>query len=187
MKYQNDMAALNGIIRPYKWAIIVSSIFSLLCLALVLYLSVKPSIVVITDGSGIRFFAGTRGQASITEENVEIFLKNFVEARYGGDQSDTGTILRNISPMVTKGLLQKIKRNIVKSPGVKQATTAIRVSMVDKGAWVSFHLVVEIKGIPFIVTKKLFVQLVRGSRTKWNPMGIYLDKITVYKKAKGIQ
>ena len=180
MKYPNDMEALNEVVKPCKWGIIALSITSLILSGLLIYSEFKPPIVVLEKESHKYFLSGIRKQTPATEESLKAFLKGFVMARYNWEKFNKETILRNISPMATKGLLRKIDRNLEANANIKQTAAAVKIFMDKKGAWVTFYLIVEIKEVPFIVKKKLFVQLIRGSRTKWNPMGVYMDKMIVY-------
>ena len=186
MKRINEMEILKDILKPLKWGILVSNLMALAAIILCLRSTFAPPIVVLSDGTNRTFFWGERKSISVTEENIKNFLKDFIMARYGPEGRDTGSILENISPMVTKGLFKKIKQRIEVKADVRRGVSSVEISFAKKGAWVSFYLIEELKGIPFVVGKKLFVQLTRGSRTRWNPMGIHINRITVYdKNAKG--
>ena len=182
MRHGNEMEILKDIVKPLKRGIVASNLFASGATVLALYSFSAPPIVVLSDGTGKNFFTGKRRPVSATKDNVKVFLKDFVLSRYASDGSGRESVLENISPMVTAGLLKKIKQSIKAKRGVRRSVASVEVSFAEKGAWVSFHLIEEVRGIPFVVSKKLFVQLKRGGRTRWNPMGIYINRITVYEK-----
>lgn len=190
--------SLNRILVLYKgMGVILGAIcFSLTILSF--YLATYPPVVVIQDGDQRRFYYPEKKRVHLSEDNVADFIVKYVNLRYTWENFDSEVILQNISPLTTKGLLRKIEKEIrkesrskkygkygKKSTGkthkiIKQTVANINPMVTQDQSSVSFDRIIRVDGIPLIAPTYMSFRIVKGRSTVWNPMGLYVDGITIH-------
>lgn len=150
------------------------------------YQATLPPIVVTEKCDGKTFHDGKREALKITDSDVKQFIENWIGLRYNWSEFNPEMIVRNIEPVSTFGFVEKLKEIFGKkkadnSPGnrkddkLEEMVTNIRVTLSEKDALASFDQILRINGIPLIVPTEVSLQIVKGSPTRWNPLGLYVN------------
>ena len=122
------------------------------------------------------------------EEIVEI-IKRFIEKRYQWKKLNLEEVLHHIQPITTSGLLEKIKddmalfiKNDLSKKKFEQAVANIDVKVSDSAITASFDRVIRVDGLPLVAPLQLSLELIRGSRTRFNPIGLYINGIIEHQR-----
>jgi hypothetical protein len=122
------------------------------------------------------------------EEIVEI-IKRFIEKRYQWKKLNLEDVLHHIQPITTSGLLDKIKEDLVtfikndlSKKNFQQAVANIDVKVSDSSITASFDRVIRVDGLPLVAPLQLSLELIRGSRTRFNPVGLYINGIIEHQR-----
>jgi hypothetical protein len=122
------------------------------------------------------------------EEVVEI-IKRFIEKRYQWKKLNLDEVLHHIQPITTSGLLEKIKddlllfiKNDLSKKKFEQAVANIDVKISDNAVIASFDRVIRVDGLPLVAPLQLSLELIRGNRTRFNPIGLYINGIIEHQR-----
>lgn len=152
-------------------------------LILIIVVMAFQSPLVIVMDSGIKHYAQSeRKTDSITEKDVENFIRDFLQQMFNWDKLVPDVITRQVSPLVTSGLLDRIKQELMgrtekdfKGKSLSQAIANVKVTVTEKNVIATFDKVIRIDGVPLVVPVEMAFNIVRGSSTRWNPMGLYVN------------
>lgn len=180
-----EWTALNKTLKAYTICGVLSAIVTLAALGFVYRITTMPPVVVVISGKKKLYLTSVRERQKITEEDIKSFLKEFIHRCYAWDNLNKEKILKEISPFATKGAALKIVKSLKRKKGIRQTPVNINVTIAKKGARVLFDTVLTIKGIPFVTANVLFVRLTKGTKTRLNPLGIYVAGVTVYAGKSG--
>ena len=179
--------ALNKILKAYKFIAALLGFLSCGLLGLVLYLTSLPPVVVVEkaeENQSHFYYYGKRQNMALTEQDISAFLKDFVRLRYTWSSEKQSLVLKNIAPFITKGLLRKTRaafqKNIagkkLKDP-IEQVAVNIKPLITEQKAQVFFDRLIRVNGVPMVAPMELEFHLIKGSRSHWNPRGLYVSGI----------
>ena len=183
----DQWVSLNRILHLYKIIGVTLGVTCLVLTVLSFYLATNPPVVVVDDGRQRVFHYSEKRGVELSEIDIAAFITNYVKLRYAWEELDPVVILQNISPLTTKGLLKRIKRQIKRESGkrksskkIKQTVANIKPTVTPSQSLASFDRIVRIDNIPLLAPAQVSFRIVRGVSTKWNPMGLYVDGITMH-------
>lgn len=160
---------------------VAGGMVALLIIVIVVMAFQNPLVIVMAGGN--KYYAQSeRKSDSLTEKDVEGFIRDFLEQMFNWENLAPEVITRQVSPLVTSGLLDRIRQELIqrtekgfKGKKLSQAIANVRVSVTEKNVIASFDKVLRIDGLPLVVPTELAFNIVRGSQTRWNPMGLYVN------------
>jgi hypothetical protein len=161
-----------------------------LILALVV-MSYRSPLVIVTDGQEKHYYQPEHKSDSITEKDVVSFVKDFLVQMLNWNALDPDAILKQVAPLVTPGLSSKIQQELFqraekdfKGKKLSEAITNIQVQVTEKEVLASFDKVLRIDGMPLVVPTQMEFNIIRGSSTKWNPIGLYVNGLVEHEGTK---
>lgn len=151
----------------------------------------KP-IVVFKDKFESCFAEGSRGTVEITDNDISEFIKRWIVIRFQWDSINEERLIKNISPFTTEGLLSKIREQFrtgaekeFKDKSVSaDVSKNIRITLTKDKVIAQFDRIIRIGGVPLVDPAEMSFSLVEGTKTKFNPYGIYINGITEHKTSE---
>lgn len=147
-------------------------------------LTSRGPVVVIADGHSQVYLKGEYKGLTVDKKAVAQFLKEFLKARYEWKELSSDLIYRQISPLSTTAFRDKIVTTVkellkkdFKDKKVSQSITNISIKVDKERVFASFDKLIRIEGIPLPIPTQAVFQLTTGSRTQWNPVGLYVNGI----------
>ncbi|MCB0308575.1 MAG: hypothetical protein KDD48_04330 [Bdellovibrionales bacterium] len=185
MKTTHQWVSVVRSLQLYKW---VTLIFSAVIAGLVLYLFIQSGQhILVLDRSNHTFYPSQI--AKIEDSDVKDFIKRFVEYRYNWQTFDPDQILKTIEPLSTsafrKGLgkiLGKQKAENKEGQSLEQYVAHIHPKLTETQATASFDRILRINSVPLVVPVQVSLHIIQGTRTPWNPFGLYVDSLTEYQQ-----
>lgn len=169
---------------------VVGGAISILILVIVIMAFQSP-LVIVMDGTDKRYAQSERRTDSITEKDVEKFVREFLEQMFHWDRLAPEVITRQISPLVTSGLLDRIRQELsqraekdFKGKNLSEAIANVNVTVTEKNVVATFDKVLRIDGVPLVVPSEIAFNIMRGSSTKWNPVGLYVNGLIEHEGLK---
>lgn len=160
-------------------------------IVVILVMAFQSPLVVVVDAGAKRYVRSERRADEITEKDVENFVRDFLGQMFTWPKLVPETILQQVAPLATSGLLDRIKGALVqrsekdfKGKTLSQDVANVRVSVTEKNVIASFDKVLRIDGVPLVIPTELSFSIVRGSSTRWNPMGLYVNGLVEHEGAK---
>lgn len=152
-------------------------------IVVIVAVSLQDPFVVIWEEGGKKTYALARRKAdSITESDIQSFMLAFLRQLLEWEKLDTDAILHQVSPLVTQGLLERLKQELTQKTEkefrgklLSQAITNVKIIVTEKDVIATFDKVIRIDGIPLVVSSEIAFNLIRGSQSRWNPMGLYVN------------
>jgi hypothetical protein len=175
-----------GINRELKLYQIATIFLAVLCslMAITISIILNPAPIIIDTANGSRnHFIGKRIGANPTQDDVKIFLTEFIKHRYEIKNGQQQNILKNILPLSTEGYLTALKNEMVKDQSTSQITeldqytAKIEVIVNEKEALAKFDKIVRFNGVPLIVPTEASFQIVKDSPSVWNPYGVLVNGV----------
>ena len=179
----NQWALINRMLLIYKVAAASVSAVALILTGIIFYQAVRGPIVVLDKCDDKSFFQGRYQILKVTEPDVKRFIENWISLRYAWSEFDPDKIIRNIEPWSTQGFTEKLrdlfgkkkKSQDPKPQKIEESVTNIKVNLGDREALATFDQIVRINGIPIVVPSEVSMQIIQGSSTRFNPLGLYVD------------
>ncbi|MGE3263167.1 MAG: hypothetical protein AB7K68_15410 [Bacteriovoracia bacterium] len=160
-------------------------------IVVILVMAFQSPLVVVVDAGAKRYVRSERKADEITEKDVENFVRDFLGQMFTWPKLVPETILQQVAPLATSGLLDRIKGALVqrsekdfKGKTLSQDVANVRVSVTEKNVIASFDKVLRIDGVPLVIPTELAFSIVRGSSNRWNPMGLYVNGLVEHEGAK---
>lgn len=180
---------LNRVLMFYRY---MSAVFIFLALGAWMMMAWSllrdPFVVVLNHKERIWVESEKKNVPIEREEIVEI-IKRFIEKRYQWKKFNLDDVLHHIQPITTSGLLDKIKddlvlfvKNDLSKKKFEQAVANIEVKVSDSAITASFDRVIRVDGLPLVAPLHLSLELIRGSRTRFNPIGLYINGIIEHQR-----
>lgn len=168
----------------------VGAALALVCLVLavlaIMLVNRKPIVVLITESDRL-YLMGKPAMANLTEGNIRSFTEQFVKSYYEWNALEPEKIAQGVTPWVTDGfrakalsLLKDRKEKEFAGKAIRQNVSSLSVEVTKDSTIALFDVVLRVDGIPLIVPTQVSLQLVKGSPTEWNPMGLYINGATVH-------
>lgn len=180
----NQWVALNAVLKTQR--IISLSLGSGVALLSVLCLSMffqNPTVVLVGDGEK-DFVEGQRQEVVIEKSDIERFVRSFIHARYSWEAFNTQNILKSVRPYVVEGFYRKLANDLkkdkdrtIQGKSIKQVVADIKVDISEKDVVASFFKLLIVEGIPLPIVSQVSFQLAKGTATKGNPLGMYVNGI----------
>ena len=183
----NQWANMNHALLIYKMITMAVMGFCLLLAALCFYLNDKTPLVIKEGCDDFIYFMGSRKEIALNEKNLQRFVSNYVNLRYKWKELNPVVIANSISPMVTDGFKRKTKKELegMRNKGFKdkklvQSISNIEVRVTKTRTVAIFDRILRVNGIPLLVPTQISFSLVRGEKSFWNQMGLFVDGITIH-------
>lgn len=185
-KFPSPIDQWFGINRELKLYRSATLFLAVICLSMAITITIilNPTPIVIDTTSGNRnYFVGKRVNSGPTQEDVKIFLTEFIKHRFEVKNGQQKNILKNITPLSTEGYLTALKSEMDKeqtaSPvtGLEQYVANIQLTVNAKEALAKFDKVVRFNGLPLLIPTEASFQIVKVSPTVWNPYGILVNGV----------
>ena len=183
----NQLVALNRFLYLYKG---IGIAVTALCLVLgfaCITLANKNPIVIVADNNEFSYYQGRHTQVELNENNIKHFVEKFVTKYYNWNELNPEEIFKNIEPFITDGLKENTLTNFKTrkekeffGKKIKQEVAGISVQVTKESTIAIFDVVLRVDDIPLIVPTQVALQLVKGVPTEWNPMGLYVNNITIH-------
>ena len=180
---------LNRVLMFYRY---MSAVFVFLALgawAMMAWSLLRDPFVVVLNHKERIWVESEKKDVPIEREEVVEIIKRFIEKRYQWKKLILDEVLHHIQPITTSGLLDKIKddlllfiKNDLSKKKFEQAVANIDVKISDSAVIASFDRVIRVDGLPLVAPLQLSLELIRGSRTRFNPIGLYINGIIEHQR-----
>ncbi len=181
----NQWVFINKMLLIYKIVGIGLSILTIILSVLIFIMWFSDPIVVVESNCDKTFITGKRSEISITENDIKEFVTKWITLHYKWIEFDPETIIRNIEPITTAGLKEKLKKDFgeqkaqnTSDKSIEQNVSNVLVTLTDNEAIGTFDRIIRINGIPLVTPVEVALNIVQGSKTRWNPLGLYINGIT---------
>lgn len=182
---------MNKILHLHRTLNYLAGIAVAILVIALMVMAFQNPIVVVMDAGRKQYFQGTRQRDAISEKDVESFVRDFLEQMLDWEKFTPEAILQQVAPLATSGLQERIKSELTqhaekefKGKSISEAITNLRVSVTEKNVVAGFDKVLRIDGVPLVMPTELALSIVRGSPTRWNPMGLYVNGLVEHSGAK---
>ncbi|MBY0385366.1 hypothetical protein K2X05_09425 [bacterium] len=181
--------SLNRVLMFYRY---MSAVFIFLALGawvMMAWSLLRDPFVVVLNHKERIWVESEKKDVPIEREEIVEIIKRFIEKRYQWKKLNLDELLHHIQPITTSGLLEKIKDDValfIKTDFSKkkfeQAVTNIEVKVSDSSITASFDRVIRVDGLPLVAPLQLSLELIRGSRTRFNPIGLYINGLIEHQR-----
>ncbi|HMR24096.1 MAG TPA: hypothetical protein PKC21_01960 [Oligoflexia bacterium] len=120
----------------------------------------------------------------LTNEDVKDFIEKFVEQRYTWKEFDPKKITYALKPYATKTFLKGLSdllgnKKAKNKPGesIEQYVTRIKPILTNTDSFAIFDRILRINDIPIIVPVQIKLGIIKGRKTSFNPMGLYVNSL----------
>jgi hypothetical protein len=177
---------LNRTLLIYKFVAAGVIILAVLMALFVLYRSGADPVVVVERCGVKNFFEGKRDAVKITDTDVKEFAEEWIKLRYTWSDFDPDKIAKRVEPISTEGFKQKLIELLTKKGAqgkdqkaqkLEEIAANIRITLTDKEVLAIFDRIVRINGIPIVVPSEVSLQVIQGSVSNWNPLGLYVNGV----------
>jgi hypothetical protein len=169
---------------------VAGGIIGILVLSLIV-MAFRSPLVIEKTGLEKHYYQSERKSDSITEKDVENFVRDFLGQMFNWNSLTPDVILKQVAPFVTAGLADKIKQELIqrtekdfKGKALSEGITNIQVQVTEKDVLASFDKVLRIDGTPLVVPTQIEFNIIRGSSTRWNPIGLYVNGLVEHVGSK---
>jgi hypothetical protein len=169
---------------------VAGGVLGILVLSLII-MAFRSPLVIVMSGQEKHYLQSERKSDSITEKDVENFVRDFLEQMFNWNSLVPDAISKQVAPFVTAGLADKIKQELIqrtekdfKGKTLSEGITNIQVQVTEKDVLASFDKVLRIDGTPLVVPTQMEFNIIRGSATRWNPIGLYVNGLVEHDGAK---
>lgn len=183
----NQWTTLNRFLFLYK---AVGAAVAGLCLilgVLCIFLANRSPVVILASENDFFYFQGRHNQVDLNEGDIKRFVEKFVTRYYNWSELAPELIIKNIGPLATDGFKENTFANLKQrkekefvGKKIQQSVAGILVQVTKESTIASFDVILRIEGIPLIVPTQASFQLVKGAQTEWNPMGLYVNSLTMH-------
>ncbi len=187
-------------LKFYEKIILFSVLANILFAILVMFSSFSDPLVIMEKDAEKLSFQGTRKEVTITEKEIKKLVENFIRRRYEWDNFSIENMMANLSPILSNGLKGKIADDLAKEEKASkyQAFSQYvgRISIAideDHNIVGTFDKILRIHNkintssgdlpvekIPLLSEAQVMVKVVKGSVTKENPLGLYINAVINY-------
>ncbi len=188
----NQWMQVNNQVRFYKLIGIIGGIIGGILLCVVLFQSLRAPLVVYDDGTQKVPYMATTKKFKIDEEQIGRFITEYLYLYQKWNKLDPEQILKQIAPYTTEGLTEKIqiilnerKNRDFKGREVSQDIAHLKIKVSEKEIVASYDKVLHISSVPLVMPSQASFQIVNGAVTKWNPMGLYVNRILEHEGSQG--
>ena len=178
----NQWVRVNKLLAAYRYALIALSTSVFGFFLVIAYLVNRDTLVVMVGNDSKQFVRGQRKEPTITESDVESLSRLFITTRYTWGANHGENIAKDLAPLTSDGLLQKINTGLTKNKAVMQQTSQdviVREIRPEEGkVFVLVDRIVQVSDKMKVVSPlELTLTLIRGSSNRWNPLGLYVNSL----------
>lgn len=186
LKTENQWKEINRNLQFYKLLALLGACGTIISLIMSAFGAFSNPVVVLKDGTQNCFVNAKRASVEVTDDDISEFIKKWVANRYEWEDLDEEELIRNLSPFTSEGLLAKIREQFKKGPEkefkdkavTQYVSKNIQFSFTNDKVTATFDRVLRLSGVPLIDPAQISFSLVRGTKTRLNPQGIYVNGIT---------
>jgi hypothetical protein len=181
--------SLNRVLMFYRY---MSALFIFLALgawSMMAWSLLRDPFVVVMNQKERIWVESEKKDVPIEREEIVEIIKRFIEKRYQWKKLNLEDVLHHIQPITTSGLLDKVKddlvlfiKNDLSKKNFQQAVANIEVKVSKSSITASFDRVIRVDGLPLVAPLQLSLELIRGSRTRFNPVGLYINGIIEHQR-----
>ncbi|MBY0386310.1 hypothetical protein K2X05_14225 [bacterium] len=181
--------SLNRVLMFYRY---MSAVFIFLALGawvMMAWSLLRDPFVVVMNQNERIWVESEKKDIPIEKEEIVEIIKRFIEKRYQWKKLNLDDVLHHIQPITTTGLLDKVKddlvlfiKNDLSKKNFQQAVANIEVKVSNNAITASFDRVIRVDGLPLVAPLQLSLELIRGSRTRFNPIGLYINGIIEHQR-----
>lgn len=149
----------------------------------------KDPIVVVLSQKDKIWVHGESKNVPIEKEDVIEMVKRFIESRYQWKKINLSEMLQNIHPLSTPGLFSKIEQDVanfvkkeMKTKNFSQSVSQIEVFLDKNNIIARFDRIIRVNDLPLVAPLELSLQIISGSRTRLNPIGLYINGIIEHQR-----
>ena len=175
---------LNRALVGYQWVSIFLTFLAFALAGWIFYQGTRGPIVVREQLGRKEFYEGHPEPLRLTDEDVKSVIEQWIRLRYDWSELDPEEIARSIGPLSTEGLQAKIRELLSKQKAhsppeqrLAEAVSGIEVSLGEHDAEASFDLILRVNGIPLVVPMQVSFQVEKGTPTRWNPTGLWVNGV----------
>ncbi len=175
---------LNRNLKIYQWSILGLIVVCFTMTVALIVQQFQDQIVVTEKIGGQRSYTtGSRTSVNPSNEDVEFYVRDFLNLRYNFSSKQLDTMAKNLAPVATesyvKACLEMLQRDlqVSQTDEVTQGVSGIRVKVTGKEVKANFDKIVRFKGVPIVVPSEVSLQIITGSANRWNPMGLYVNGV----------
>jgi len=170
---------INKVLKLYKITTMGLLLTTILLTSLIFNLINEDPTVVLINKEDKNFYGGRKRKIKLEEKDLKTFIEDYVHARYSWENINPSILVRNLSPISTNGFLKKLRAELKKEKegSFKQTITNLEIVLTEKESFAKFDKIFKINNIPLIVPTEISLKVIQGERSKWNPMGLYVDGI----------
>jgi hypothetical protein len=183
----NQWIKINLLIKHLRLVIFGLLISNFIFMGVCLYLLNKDTLVVALTESDQLYFVGQRKRMDLSEADVEEAAKRFVRERYQWKSYRVESLVRNVSPFVTYGLLKKMTQQFEKSKefveknAISQDVVIQNVELKEDHVEVKLDRLVSVgKKVKAVQPLEVHLEIIKDSPNKWNLKGLYVNTITEF-------
>ena len=181
--------SLNRVLMFYRYMSLVFILLALGAWVMMAWSLLRDPFVVVLNHKERIWVESEKKDVPIEREEIVEIIKRFIEKRYQWKKLDLDDLLHHIQPITTSGLLEKIKDDValfiktdLSKKKFEQAVTNIEVKISDSSITASFDRVIRVDGLPLVAPLQLSLELIRGSRTHFNPIGLYINGLIEHQR-----
>lgn len=183
----NQLIALNRFLYIYKFIGIGLIILCLVLGGAYIKLVNQSPIVVVAKDNDLSYYQGRFLKVSLNEGNIKHFVEKFIDRYYNWSDLNPEVIFKNTEPFITDGLKESTLANLkirkekdFFGKKLQQSVAGLSVQVTKESTIAIFDVVLRVDNIPLVVPTQVSLQLVKGIQTEWNPMGLYVNSITIH-------
>lgn len=151
----------------------------------------KNPIVIVQSGVQIEYYPSVRKPVEIGKADIELFVKEFLRAFYVWSDYKADRLKKEIIPYVEEELLNKIMESQnqkyerdLKGRKLSQAITFVEIEVLNDKVIARFDRILKIDGVPLVVPTEISLNMIKGTATRLNPLGVYISGVTENEGAK---
>jgi len=178
---------LNRELDRQKTLSLILSVVNGILVTLVTYLVLSPPLVITKDRDKKDYSIARRLNVEVSSRDLEDVASQFILARYQWDQFDRTSIIKGITPFVTKKLTGKITKELTKLAKqfpkdklISQSVANIRSEVTMEKIKVSFDRILKVDGLPLVTPIDVEFLMMESNSNQLNPLGIYINNIIQY-------
>jgi hypothetical protein len=173
-------------LRLVVYGLLISN-FLMVCVSV--YLLNRDTLVVALTGSEKLYFVGSRQSVEVSDDDVIEASRKFVLERYQWKDYSVESLVRNVSPFVTYGLLKQMtkqfekSKDFVKKNSISQDIIVQEVKAKEDHIEVKIDRVVSVgKKVKAVQPLEVHLEVVQDTPNKWNLKGLYINSITEFEQ-----
>ena len=148
-------------------------------------------IVIVQSGSHLEYYPSVRKPVEIGKAEIESFVKEFLRAFYVWSDYKADRLKKEIIPYIEEELSnklmeaqnQKYERDL-KGRKLSQAITFVEIEVLNDKVIARFDRILKIEGVPLVVPTEISLNVIKGTATRLNPLGVYISGVTENEGAK---